>query len=48
MPEQTVTVSFANPCIEASPSAVPAGGQIVQVGGSGHETPGRPELCAQC
>ncbi len=48
MPEQTVTVSIANPCIDASPSAVPAGGQIVQVGGSGHETPGRPELCAQC
>jgi len=48
MPEQTVTVSFANPCIESCPSAVSAGGQVVQVGDSRHESPGRPELCAQC
>jgi len=48
MPEQTVTVSFANPCIESCPAAVSAGGQTVQVEDSGHEAPGRSELCAQC
>jgi len=48
MPEQTVTVSFANPCIETCASAVSTGGQIGQVGESGHESPERPELCAHC
>lgn len=48
MPERTVKVSFANPCIETCPSAVSTGGQIGRVGDSGHESPERPELCAHC
>lgn len=48
MPEQTVKVSLANPCVETLPSAVSTGGQIGQVADSGHESPERPESCAHC
>jgi nitrogen-specific signal transduction histidine kinase/CheY-like chemotaxis protein len=48
MPEQTVTMSFANPCIETCPSAASAGGQIGQARDSGPKSPERPDLCAQC
>ncbi len=48
MPEQTFTVTFADPCIETCPSAVSNGGQIVRAGDSVHESPQRSELCAHC
>jgi len=48
MPEQTVTGSFANSCMETCASAASAGGQIGQVEESGHESPARPDLCAHC
>jgi len=48
MPEQTIKVSFADPCIDICPSAASTGGQVGQVGDSGKASPERPELCAHC
>jgi len=48
MPEQTVTASFASPCLESCPSAASTVGQIGQIRESGHDSAGSTELCARC